>query len=178
MNITPQQSAAIRKAVRAANRRIERAMEKSPAQARYLEAVVKKATGGSSKFSATTKGLSYEEAAKKIEMINKFMSREATKRSGWKEIKLKAVSAANEKLKGYDLTDEELADIMIQTEDADIIEYYRAVNLVSVAKAKEGGSWQSDFDHIKDIIGQKISYQQSLQMALQARSGINPPKIK
>ena len=178
MNITPQQAAAIKKAVRAANRRIERAQEKSPGQARYLEAVVKKITGGATKFSAVTKGLTYEQAAKKIEMINKFMGREATKRTYWEKTRLEMVSRANKKLSGYELTDQELADIMIQVESAKDIEFYRAVNLVSAAKADLGSAWQGDFKQISDAINQKIGYQQSLQMALEARPGLNKPRVK
>lgn len=185
MNITPQQAAAIKKVVRAANRRIERAQEKSPGQARYIESVVKKATGGASKFSAVTKGLTYEQAAKKIEALNRFMAREATKRKGWEDIRLKAVHAANEKLEGYELTDEELADIMIQVDDAGIVEYYRAVNLVTVEKKNQGKKWEGTYEQIEKAINQinevtkqRISYQQSLQMALEARPGIKPPKFK
>lgn len=177
MNITKQQSAAIKKATRAANRRIERAAVKSPGQARYLESVVKKMTGGSTKFSAATKGLTYEQAAKKIEMLNKFMAREATKRSGWEKLRLKAIQEANKKLSGYDLTDQELADIMIQTDSSKDIEFYRAINLVTAKKAELGDEWSGDYEQISAAIGQKISYQQSLQMALQARPGINPPMV-
>ena len=178
MNITPQQAAAIRKAVRAANRRIERAQAKSAGQARYIESVVKKATGGATKFSAATKGLTFEQAAAKIEQLNKFMSREATKRSGWEQTRLELVKKANQKLSGYDLTDQELADIMIQVDSAKDIEFYRAINLVSAKKAELGNEWKGDYEQIVSAINQKIDYQQSLQMALEARPGINPPKMR
>lgn len=178
MNITPQQAAAIKKVVRAANRRLERAQEKSPGQARYIESLIRKMTGGSRKFSAATAGLTYEQAAKKIEMINKFMSREATKRTYWEKTRLEMVSRANKKLSGYELTDQELADIMIQVENAKDIEFYRAVNLVSAAKAELGSAWQDDYQQIADAINQRINYQQSLQMALEARPGLNKPRVK
>lgn len=163
--ITKQQANAIRKATRAANRRIERA---TGGQKSYLEYYVTKLTGGP-KFSAATKGLTYEEASRKIELLNKFFGAKQTTITGWKEAKKAAVQKANETLseEGYDLTDEELAEILEQIDDGNNQAFYRAVNLVQVAKSKD--SWEGTKSDIAEAIAQKYTSQEAFRMALEAR---------
>lgn len=167
MNITPQQAAAIRRLTRTANRRLERAAEKSKGQAKYLRSVVHKATGGAEKFSAATKGLSFEEAAKKLEILDRFLGRASSTRSGWEQTRLELVKRANEKLQqqGYDLSDDELAEIMIQTENAKGEEFYRAVNLVYAAKNSKK-NWDPSIESIEKALQSKISDQKAYKRAL------------
>lgn len=167
MNITPQQAQAIKKLTRTANRRLERAVERSAGQAKYLRSVIHKATGGAEKFSAATKGLTYEEAAKKLEILDRFLGRASSTRKGWEEVRLALVRKANEKLQqqGYDLTDDELAEIMIQTDNAKGEEFYRAVNLVYAAKHTKK-NWDPSIEQIEKTLQSKISDQAAYRKAL------------
>lgn len=173
MNITPQQAAEIRKLTRRANRRIERAVQQSKGQGRYLESVVKRATHGSSRFSATTKGLTYEQAAAKLKTLDTFLGRISTTRVGWDVIKMEIVHKSVQTLsrKDYTITDDELAEILIQIDAEDKNAYYRAVNLVEVKKRELGDAWEGTSDQIANAIAEKISYQDALDMSIQARGG-------
>lgn len=167
-SITQQQKAAIRTLVRRANRRIERA---GAGQTKALEYYVKQATGGT-KWSAATKGLTQEQAALKLKQLESFLSGKSTTITGWREIKSKNVSSANETLTsmGYDLEDEELAEILMQIDAADKKEFYRAINLVQAAKESAGEAWQGSKKQIQKALEEKATYQQALQKALEARN--------
>ena len=169
MNITPQQAAAIRKLTRAANRRIERA---SGAQKSYIQSLV---PGGSGKFSAATKGLSFEEAALKLKQLDKFMGTKTTKITEWKEAKLRSVKAGAAKLgmQGYDLTDAEFAEILKQIDAKNKQELYAAINKVQAAKAAAGEGWSGSAQEIADAIAEKMTFQQALEEAIAARPEIN-----
>ena len=166
--ITTEQKKEIRRLTRAANRRLERA---TPGQRSALEYYVNKSTGAN-KFSAATKGLTSEHAELKIKILNRFMEPDGISTSkGWDRMKRENVRKANETLttEGYDLTDEELAEILRQVGSAKGAEFYRAVNLVSAAKAEAGENWHGTPKEIADAIAQKATYQEALKMALEAR---------
>lgn len=169
MNITQQQAAAIRKLTRAANRRIERA---SGAQKSYIQSLV---PGGSRKFSAATKGLSFEEAALKLKQLEKFMGTKTTKITEWKEAKQRSVKAGAAKLgvQGYDLTDAEFAEILKQVDAKNKQELYAAVNKVQAAKVAAGEEWTGSSEQIADAIAEKMTFQQALEEAIAARPEIN-----
>lgn len=174
MQATKQQKEAIKKAVRAANRRVERAQEKYPGMANYLESLVKRATGAP-KFSAKTKGLTYEQAAKKIEELNRFMSRDITTITGWKKEKAENVKKGAEALqrKGYDLTDEEFGEILKQVDAKNKTELYSSINKVQAAKEEAGEDWEGSDQEIADAIAEKISAQEALERAIGARPEID-----
>ena len=167
MTITSIQKQLIRTLVRRANRRIERA---TPGQRSSLEWYVNQVTGAK-KFSAAVKGLTGEQAAAKIKTIQRFLSSDVTTRKGWDRIKRENVRKANQTLseEGYDLTDEELAEILEQIDTENKKEYYRAINLVEAKKIQEGESWEGSSEEIIKAIAQKATYQQALTKALQAR---------
>lgn len=179
MEATAAQKAAIRKLTRAANRRIERAMDKAPGQADWLQYQVERLTGEESgKFSAATKGLSYEQAAAKLEQLDRFMGYQTSTRKGWDEVKEKSVRNANETLKGktdeegeplYDLTDEELADLLKQEDIKNKKEFYKAVNKVQAAKNRAGDEWKGTPEQIGEALAQQWTDQQALQYALESR---------
>lgn len=161
--ITEAQKRAIRQSTRAANRRLERATEgQRAALQKYI---------GAEKFSSATKGMNYQQAAAQIEKLNKFLDAKSSTRKGWKEIKEKSIANANKTLtlQGYNLTDEELADILEQLEDNRKQDFYRAVNLVSAEKAETGDDWAGTTAQITAAIEQKASYQEALTRALKAR---------
>lgn len=167
-DITKEQKQQIRTLTRRANRRIERATE---GQRSALEYYVNKATGAD-KFSATTKGLSAEQAAAKIRDIERFLAGESSTRKGWDKIKEENVHKANEtlKLQGYDLSNEELAEILEQVDTSSKKDFYKAINLVEAKKIEEGEGWEGSPDEITAAIAEKFTYQQALTKALQARA--------
>ena len=167
--LTKQQQAEIKLLTRRANRRIERASEgQRKAMKHYI---------GGEKFSAASKGFSYEQAQAQIEKLNKFLSGKSTTKAGWKEVKKANVAKANKKLgkMGLDLTDEELAEILIQVDTSNTQEYYRAVNLVQAAKDEaemSGDLWSGSEEQIADAIAQKMEASEALEAALKSREAI------
>lgn len=173
MDITKGQIADIKKLVRAANRRLERA---SGGLESYIKSQIRTLTGGAEKFSASYKGFTTVQAQKKIEMLNKFLKNEVTKKSGFKQFKKEAISksaAALEK-KGYDLTDQELAEILDQIEAGSNEEFYRAINLVQAKKIEEGRNWSPSADKVAEILNQRIDFQDALAQALRANPNLKP----
>lgn len=171
MNITPQQAADIRKLTRRANRRIERA---TGGQESYLQSMVKRSTGAE-KFSAATKGLTYEQASKKLEELNRFLRAKTSTITGWKEEKKRNVEKGAESLgrQGYDLTDQEFAEILKQIDSKNKQELYSAINKVQAAKVRMGDEWAGSSQQIADAIAEKISFQQALEEAIAARPEID-----
>ena len=70
---------------------------------------------------------------------------------------------------GYDLTDQELAEILEQIDAGDKREFYRAVNLVQAAKDEAGEDWAPSSAKISQAIAEKATAQQALEKALGAR---------
>lgn len=161
--ITRSQIQEIRTLTRRANRRIERA---TGGQKRALQHYA-----GGAKFSAATRGMSAQQGQAQIEKLKRFLGSPATTIKGWRKIKRENVRKANETLEnmGYDLTDEELADILEQLEDSSGTNFYRAVNLVQAAKQDAGEDWEGTEEQIQEAIMQKASAQQALEEALSAR---------
>ena len=128
---------------------------------------------GAQKFSAATKGLSYSQAAQKIKNLETFLGSKISTITGWKEVKADSVRKTAQTLgsMGYDLTDQELADILIQIGDADRREFYRAVNLVQAAKTEAGEDWAATPRQISDAIMEQISAFEALKRALALRTG-------
>ena len=168
MDITPQQAAEIRKLVRRANRRIERATGGHESSLQYM---VKKLTGAE-KFSAATKGLTYEQAAAKLKQLDRFLGAKTTTISGWKEVKQENVEKATETLErmGYDITDEEFSEILKQIDSMNKKEFYHAINKVAAAKEEAGDEWTVSSEQIREALAEKISFQEAQQRAIEARN--------
>ena len=167
--MTKQQQSEIKLLTRRANRRLERA---SAGQRKALEFYI-----GGKKFSAASKGFSYEQAQAQIEKLNKFLAGKSTTKTGWKEIKMANVAKANKTLgkMGLDLTDEELAEILIQVDTSNTQEYYRAVNLVQAAKDEaelSGDIWSGSEEQIAEAIASKMEASEALEAALKSRKAI------
>ena len=167
--MTKEQQSEIKLLTRRANRRIERA---SAGQRKAMEYYI-----GSDKFSAASKGFSYEQAQAQIEKLNKFLAGRSTTKTGWKEVKQANVSKANKTLgkMGYDLTDEELAEILIQIDSSNTESFYRSINLVQAAKYEaelEGDIWKGTSDQISEAIAQKMEASEALEAALRGREAI------
>ena len=165
--ITKEQKEKIRTLTRRANRRIERS---TGGQRTYLEWQVKRATG-QEKFSAAYKGMTERQAAAQISKLEKFLGAKTTTKTGWRRAKAQSIRKANENLtgQGYNLTDEELADILEQLDSDSTADFYRAVNLVEAAKEEAGDDWDPTADNIAEIIEERASAQEALERALKAR---------
>lgn len=148
--MTREQYKEIRRLTRAAQRRMERA---TPGQKRALEYYVKKATGAE-KWSSAAKGFTYQQAQAQIAKLERFMAGASTTKRGWARIKAQNVEAANKKFtkrqKGFDLTDEEFAELLIQADAKTRQETYRAVNTVQAVKANMEAAEIEYQNYIKD----------------------------
>lgn len=160
--VTKDQTALIRRLTRRANRRIERA---KGGQKTYLESIV---AGG--KFSAATKGMSQQQAAAQIRKLEKFLNRMSTTRVGWDWIRREIVHKAAQTLgrQGYTITDDELAEILIQVDASDKTEYYRVINIVE-AKKRTDPEWEGTAANIKSAIEETISAQQAFERVIASR---------
>ena len=184
--ITQQQKNEIRQLTRRANRRIERA---TPGQRSYLESMVRRITGtGANKFSSAYKGLTERQATAKIRQLRQFLYEEdpetgeiinkiSTTRAGWDEMKARILAKTGEtwrNVKGYHITDEELAIILEQEDIKDTKDFYRAVNLVEAQKFKYGKvntKWEGTEDDIVATINLKYGYKEALKRGLKAKEG-------
>ena len=184
--ITQEQKNEIRKLTRIANRRIERATE---GQRNYLESVVRRTTGtGANRFSSAYKGLTERQATAKIRQLRQFLYEEdpetgelinkiSTTRSGWDEMKARILAKTGKtwrNVKGYHITDEELAIILEQEDIKDTKDFYRAVNLVEAQKFKYGKvneKWKGTEDDIVAAINLKYGYKEALKRGLKAKEG-------
>lgn len=167
--MTREQYKEIRKLTRAAQRRMERA---SPGQRRAMEYQVKKSTGAP-KWSSATKGFTYQQAQAQIQKLKRFMEAESTTIRGWRSLKEEQVAKAKRTLedryKGFDLTDEELAEIFIQAGEKSKSEKYKAINLVQAAKTKAGDAWTGSKSEIEKAVGEKVTAEAAYRRALRAR---------
>ena len=162
------QKTEIARLTRLANRRLERA---EGGQKKYLEYVMQRMTG-STKFSAAVSGLTFEQAQAKLHDLYAFTSSLASTKAGWEKLRKTALEKTKEKLDKmeYDLTEDELADILEQLPaGASREDFYRAVNLVDATKEEEGEDWEATADRISDIIAEKVVYQDAYEMAKRAR---------
>ena len=160
--MTKQQQSEIKLLTRRANRRLERA---TSGQRKALEHYI-----GKEKFSASSKGLTYAEAQAKIEKLNRFLSGESSTRKGWDALKARQVAKANKAWgkMGYNLTDEELANILIQVDTDNHQDYYRAVNLVQAAKDEAeltGEDWYGSEDAVEALLMDKIEAEDAFKLA-------------
>ena len=178
-DITRKQIEDIRKLTRAANRRFERASE---GQRSALEYYIGKKSGAK-KFSAATKGLTYEQAQAKIEKLQKFMAGKSTTKKGWAALKAANVAKANKAWKkmGRELTDQELAEILMQVDTKSNEDYYRAVNLVQAEKdvaELTGDIWKGTEKEISEAIAQKIEAEDALKYATALRKQVEESRAE
>lgn len=160
------QKGEIARLTRLANRRIERA---EGGQRRYFDYWLKKMTGDT-KFSAATKGLTFERAQAKLHQLYKFIDYAGSTKKGWEELKRISVERARQKLDlmDYDLTDDELADLLEQLDSDNRNDFYLAVNKVQAAKDAAGSEWSGSADEIADAVATQLSEKNEYQAAYEA----------
>lgn len=178
MKISKELYAELRRLTRAAQRRMERA---TPGQRRALEFYVKQATG-STKWSSSAKGMSTQQANARIQQLRKFMGyneqnkqveQVTSTRKGWEATKESNVAKANatfgKRRAGHNLTDDEMAEILMQLGDPTKKEFYHAVNKVQAMKGYMGEKWNGDANDISKALAQKWSAQEAYRRALDVR---------
>lgn len=178
MKISKELYAELRRLTRTAQRRMERA---TPGQRRALEFYVKQATG-STKWSSAASGMTTQQANARIQQLRKFLgydeqNRQAEQvtstRKGWESIKASNVEKANatfgRRRAGHNITDEEMAEILMQLGDPSKKEFYHAVNKVQAMKGYMGKEWKGDKNDIAKALAQKWSAQDAYKRALDIR---------
>lgn len=178
MKISIELYAELRRLTRAAQRRMERA---TPGQRKALEFYVKQATG-ERKWSSAVSGMSTQQVNARIQQLRKFMGynelnqqveQVTSSRKGWESIKASNVAKANatfgKRRAGHDLTDDEMAEILMQLGDPTKKEFYHAVNKVQAMKGKMGEKWKGDANDISKALAQKWSAQEAYRRALDVR---------
>ena len=178
MKISKELYAELRRLTRTAQRRMERA---TPGQRRALEFYVKQATG-STKWSSAASGMTTQQANARIQQLRKFLgydeqNRQAEQvtstRKGWESIKASNVEKANatfgRRRAGHNITDEEMAEILMQLGDPSKKEFYHAVNKVQTMKGYMGKEWKGDKNDIAKALAQKWSAQDAYKRALDIR---------
>lgn len=173
MAITAAQQRALSNLARAANRRLERASE---GQRAYLERQISKyhtrqRSGGATVFKQG-KAASESEYRARMRELERFMSAQTSKITGWKEVKKAQVKAAGETLRGegYDLTDEELAAILEELDEGhSSAAFYSALANVEISKSSAGANWQPDKETISAAINERRSAQQRTEQLLKIR---------
>lgn len=178
MIISPELYAELRRLTRAAQRRMERA---TPGQRRALEFYVEQATG-EKKWSSAAKDMTTQQANARIQQLRKFLGYDAmnrpveqvtSSRRGWEAIKTSNVAKANatfaRRRAGHNITDEEMAEILIQLGDPSKKEFYHAVNKVQAMKGYMGKKWKGDSGDIARALEQKWSAQTAYKRALEIR---------
>ena len=164
----------IKTLTRRANRRLERA---SQGQRKALEYYIRERTGESKKFSASYAGMTKEQQQAKIDILERFLAGKSTTKEGWKQIKASNAAKANRALglEGYELTDEELAEILEQVDSDNYDEKYRAINLVQAAKYEAelaGKEWFGSEEAVEKAIMAKFDADAALQFALNMRKNV------
>lgn len=178
MKISKELYAELRRLTRAAQRRMERA---TPGQRRALEFYVEKATGAK-KWSSSAAGMSTQQANARIQQLRKFLGyneaneqveRVISTRKGWEQIKESNVAKANatfgKRRAGHNLTDDEMAEILMQLGDPTKKVFYHAVNKVQAMKGYMGEKWKGDANDISKALAQKWSAQDAYRRALDVR---------
>ncbi len=168
----------LRRLTRAAQRRMERA---TPGQRRALEYYVEQKTGAK-KWSSAAKGMTTQQAKAQIRKLQEFMGYDeqnrpvrtvTSTRAGWEAIKASNVAKANatfgRRRAGHDLTDDEMAEILMQLGDPSRREFYQAVNKVQAMKGYMGDKWTGSSDNISTALQQKWSAQDAYRRALAVR---------
>lgn len=178
MKISQELYKELRRLTRTAQRRMERA---TPGQRRALEFYVESATG-SKKWSSSAKGMTTQQAQAQIKRLRKFLGYDeqnrqvetvTSTRTGWESIKASNVAKANatfgKRRAGHDLTDDEMAEILMQLGDPSRKEFYHAVNKVQAMKGYMGDSWKGSSEDIALALRQKWSAQDAYRRALEIR---------
>lgn len=182
MAITKEMQRELANAARAANRRLERA---SQGQLDALEHNIKNYhtrtnAAGEMRFSQS-KASTEAEYRQRMSELNKFMNAKTSTRKGWENVRRDSLSKANDKLSemGYDVTDEELAQIAKETGGHNAA-FYRALENVTAEKMAMYEDEEDDFGDIdefielnekqlNDIIYQRRSDQQAAEQLIKQR---------
>lgn len=173
MAITKEMQKELAGLARAANRRIERA---DPGQRDALMNQIKgyHVRERSSGLTVFEQGKAKSEAEYRARMkeLKMFMKAKTTTRTGWKEIKSKAVKEAGKTIRaeGSDLTDEELNNILQEIDKGhSSAEFYKALANVEIAKGKAGDKWEPDPEAIRKAVNTRRSAQKRTEMLLKIR---------
>lgn len=145
-NVTDYQNRELARLARAANRRLERASVGQKSLLDYYLRNYHTRQGAHGRVFQQGKAKTEAEYRQRMTELENFLEGRSTTRTGWKEIREETVKSLGETLRAepkgeekktvYDLTDEELSQIMKELEGkhASSANFYKALNNVQAAK--------------------------------------------
>lgn len=166
--VTDIQNKELAKLARAANRRLERATEGQRSALDYYLKDYHTRQGAHGAVFQQGKAKTEAEYRQRMAELKSFMSGEISTRRGWESVKQEGIEKAADTLRsqGYDLTDEELAQILRETggKKAAGNNFYKALNNVQAAKEKKanrGKDTELTPQELKSEIARRNSEQQA-----------------
>lgn len=162
---------------RAANRRIERA---TPGQRQALEHYLKgyhtRERDNGMRVFQQGKAKSISEYKQRMKELRKFMGTEEeptiSRRSEWEKVKKAAVEKAGEtirKKQGYNITDDELSNILQEAHLADSTEFYKALANVEISKNEAGDFWNATRNEIAKALESRRTAQERAEALIRSR---------
>lgn len=166
--ITDYQNRELARLARAANRRLERATAGQRSELDHYLKGYHTREGAHGTVFQQGKAKTEAEYRQRMNELRSFMEGKTSTRRGWESVKQEGVSKAADTLKeqGYDITDEELAQILKETggKKAAGNNFYKALNNVQAAKEKKANRGK-DTDLSPEELSAEISRRNTEQQA-------------
>lgn len=163
---------------RAANRRIERASEgQRKALEYYLRNYHTRERNNGMRVFQQGAAKNEDEYETRMKELRKFMGTEdrptISRRKRWEELKRQNVEDAGKTIRksaNYDLTDDELATILEETDaEHGTTEFYRALENVQIAKNEAGSEWQPSPEAITEAVNARRDDQERTEALIRSR---------
>lgn len=176
MTLTAEMQHELANLARAANRRIERA---TPGQRQALEHYLKgyhtRERDNGMRVFQQGKAKSVSEYKQRMKELRKFMGTEEeptiSRRSEWEKVKREAVEKAGETIRkqGYNITDDELSNILQEAHLADSTEFYKALANVEISKNEAGDFWNATRNEIAKALESRRTAQERAEALIRSR---------
>ena len=176
MTLTAEMQHELANLARAANRRIERA---TPGQRQALEYYLKgyhtRERENGMRVFQQGKAKSVSEYKQRMKELRKFMGTEEeptiSRRSEWEKVKREAVKKAGETIRkqGYNITDDELSNILQEAHPADSTEFYKALANVEISKNEAGDFWNATRNEIAKALESRRTAQERAEALIRSR---------
>lgn len=173
--ITKAQQAELKKQARAANERIRGATESQQAAYQYYTSKYHTYKSKNDELLFRTgQAKTEKEYRQRMDELKKFLKSDYTTKSGWKKIQQEALSRSQDKLSemGYDVTEEEIANIARETGGHNAA-FYRALENITAQKLMD--EWEDedffryDEDDFEQELEQRRTDQEAAELLIRAR---------
>ena len=176
MALTAEMQRELAARARAANRRIERATEgQRAALEHYTRQYHTRQRDNGMRVFQQGKARTEAEWKARMRELDLFMGTAEdptiSKRSEWERVKKQNVEKAGETLReeGSDITDDELAMILEETEGGSTADFYKALANVEIAKAT-ADEWQPTKENVREAVNARRSAQERATQLIKARA--------